>query len=126
MSTKKARGIIEYRAANGDFKSCNDLEKVNGIGKKTVEKLVGICTVGSGTTVASTPIAAPAPVGAVPAVADPTSVNAANGLININTATLDQLKAMGLSPAMAQKAIADRDANGAFKSCKDINALVPR
>lgn len=123
MSTKKARGIIEYRAANGDFKSCNDLEKVNGIGKKTVEKLAGICTVGSGTTVAGTPVAAPAPVGAVPAVADPTSVNAANGLININTATLDQLKAMGLSPAMAQKAIADRDANGAFKSCKDITRV---
>ncbi|HUX64874.1 ComEA family DNA-binding protein [Sulfuricella sp.] len=35
----KAKAIMDYRAKNGPFKSVDDLEKVPGFGKKTVDKL---------------------------------------------------------------------------------------
>ena len=38
IGDKKASVIIEYRKVNGCFKSIDDLSKVKGIGKKTVEK----------------------------------------------------------------------------------------
>ena len=37
----RAEAILEYRTANGPFKSVNDLTKVNGIGKATVQKNKG-------------------------------------------------------------------------------------
>jgi competence protein ComEA len=36
---KKAQAIIEYRTKNGDFKTLDDLNKVSGIGDKTIEKI---------------------------------------------------------------------------------------
>ncbi len=33
----KAQAIVEYRTKNGPFKSVDDLEKVKGFGKKTVD-----------------------------------------------------------------------------------------
>jgi competence protein ComEA len=34
----KAKAIVEYRQANGPFKTVDDLERVPGIGKSTMEK----------------------------------------------------------------------------------------
>jgi competence protein ComEA len=34
----KAKAIIEYRQTNGPFKTVDDLERVPGIGKSTMEK----------------------------------------------------------------------------------------
>lgn len=39
IGPKKAAEIIQYRETNGSFQSVDELEKVSGIGKKTVEKL---------------------------------------------------------------------------------------
>ena len=36
---KKAQTIVDYRAKNGDFKTLDDLNKVSGIGDKTIEKI---------------------------------------------------------------------------------------
>ena len=116
MNTNKARAVIEYRTTNGNFKSCNDLVKVKGIGDKTVAKFADMCVVDSGTEVAN---AAPTPS----PVAAATPVEAAPGMININSATLEQLKAMGLPKNMAEKAFNDRNTNGPFKSCKDITRV---
>lgn len=49
----KAKAIIEYRNKNGAFKSVDDLDKVHGFGKKTVDKVKAEVTVGGA--------AAPAP-----------------------------------------------------------------
>jgi competence protein ComEA len=57
----KAQAIVDYRAANGPFKSVDDLENVKGIGQSTLEKNRGRMTV--------EPVAAPAGQGA--AVAKP-------------------------------------------------------
>ncbi|MGE5026894.1 MAG: ComEA family DNA-binding protein [Betaproteobacteria bacterium] len=41
----KAKAIVDYRTKNGPFKSVDDLEKVPGFGKITVDKLRGDLTV---------------------------------------------------------------------------------
>lgn len=42
----KAKAIVDYRTKNGPFKSVDDLEKVPGFGKKTVDSLRADITVG--------------------------------------------------------------------------------
>jgi competence protein ComEA len=44
----KAQAIVEYRQANGPFKTVDDLEKVKGIGKSTLEKNRSRMAVGAG------------------------------------------------------------------------------
>lgn len=41
----KAQAIVAYRQANGPFKSIQDLTRVKGIGKKTVEDNLNLVTV---------------------------------------------------------------------------------
>ncbi|MCX7628085.1 MAG: helix-hairpin-helix domain-containing protein [Methylophilaceae bacterium] len=43
----KAKAIVEYRKQHGEFKSTDDLEKVPGFGKKSVEKIRKDITVGN-------------------------------------------------------------------------------
>jgi competence protein ComEA len=38
IGDSKAKAIVQYRKTNGKFKSLQDLENVDGIGTKTVEK----------------------------------------------------------------------------------------
>ncbi|MGR8930350.1 MAG: ComEA family DNA-binding protein [Gammaproteobacteria bacterium] len=37
IGPKKAEAIIEYRKEHGDFKTLDDLQKVKGIGEKTIK-----------------------------------------------------------------------------------------
>jgi comEA protein len=39
MTNKKANAIVDYRTKNGAFASVDDLTKVKGLGKKSVDKL---------------------------------------------------------------------------------------
>lgn len=45
IGEKKARNIIEYRAANGAFTSIDEIASVPGIGKKTAENVRDFITV---------------------------------------------------------------------------------
>ncbi|PHV12578.1 ComEA family DNA-binding protein [Chitinimonas sp. BJB300] len=62
IGAKKAKAIVDYRTKNGAFKSVDELEKVSGIGKATVEKLRKDITVGGAATPPSAkPVSAAAP-----------------------------------------------------------------
>ena len=47
IGPKKAEAIVEYRKKNGQFKSVDDLDKVPGFGKSTVDKVRNDLTVGA-------------------------------------------------------------------------------
>lgn len=49
----KAKAIIEFRKKNGNFKSVNDLDKVPGFGKKSLDKVKKDITVGNATAAAA-------------------------------------------------------------------------
>ena len=52
----KAQAIVDYRKANGAFKTVEELKDVKGIGAKRFEKLKGELTVGpAGRSVAAAP-----------------------------------------------------------------------
>ncbi len=44
IGDSKAKAIVQYRKTNGKFKTVQDLENVDGIGTKTVEKNKGNIT----------------------------------------------------------------------------------
>lgn len=48
-----AKRIVDYRTANGPFKTVEDLIKVKGVGKKTFAKMQDRLTVGSSPQVAA-------------------------------------------------------------------------
>lgn len=49
----KAKAIIDYRKKNGNFKSVDELDKVPGFGKKTVDSVKKEITVGNATAAAA-------------------------------------------------------------------------
>lgn len=65
----KAKAIVEYRKANGNFASLEDIKKVKGIGDKTFEKIKPKLSLGGEAAVAA---AEPAPK-AAPKVAPATT-----------------------------------------------------
>lgn len=49
LGPTKAKAIIMYREANGSFRSIDELDKVKGLGKASIDKLKNELTVGAGT-----------------------------------------------------------------------------
>ena len=72
----KAQAIIDYRTKNGPFKTVDDLEKVPGIGPKTLTDIRKDVMV-TGATTKPTPVAEPAKAAAAPAKVDAKASKAA-------------------------------------------------
>jgi competence protein ComEA len=53
IGPSKAKAIIDYRKKNGNFKSVEELDKVPGFGKKTVDSVKKEITVGNATAAAA-------------------------------------------------------------------------
>jgi competence ComEA-like helix-hairpin-helix protein len=146
----KAADIIAWRQANGPFTSPEQLDEVPGIGPATMSRLLPLVSVeGRTITGAATPQVAhdtpasrppepppgdlglviqPAPERSEPAPNDATtsmvSPSPTAGLIDINSASADQLMALpGIGASKAALIVASRGQQGPFASCQDLQRV---
>jgi comEA protein len=134
-----ANAIIEYRNTNGEFRAIDDIKNVKGIGEAKFETIKAFITVGE--TAGDLAETAVTTTDLTSEIADSTSLltystSAATALINLNTASHDELMTIsGVGEATAAKIIAYRDTYG-FKDVSDLllidgigeakyNAIVP-
>ncbi|MDX2176400.1 MAG: ComEA family DNA-binding protein [Candidatus Sumerlaeia bacterium] len=105
----KARAILDDRAAKGPFRSAEDLDRVSGIGPKTVERLRPYLSFG-----AAEPPAAPAPA--------PAAKGGAR--IAVNRASAAELEALaGIGPALAARIVEHRRQRGPIRGERDLLAV---
>ena len=94
-----AKRIVEYRQIHGGFTSPDDLLNVRGIGKSALDRFRAQLTFSGGTY----------------------SSNSTGGLININTASAQELQTLkGIGPALAKRIIEYRQTHGAFSRPEDL------
>jgi competence protein ComEA len=123
IGPSKAAAIIEYRNQHGPFKSVDELDNVPGIGPSTLANLRSMAECGEGSSGGT---AAP-PSGSATGgeqSAPPTRASTGGSRININSATASALQDLpGIGTSKAAAIVADRDANGPFKSCEDLDRV---
>ena len=95
-----AKRIIDYRQSHGGFSRPDDLLNVKGIGRSALEKFRAQLTFSGGVS---------------------RSASSSGGLININTASAQELQRLkGIGPALAKRIVEYRQAHGAFSSPEDL------
>ncbi len=114
-----AEAIVEYREANGPFRSMEDLDKVPRMGPTMMEKLQG--RIDFGNLPADTSASSAAPSTTDPKAA-PAKSSTTSGKVNINTGSLEDLMNLkGVGEATAQKIIDYRKAHGPYKSIDELD-----
>jgi competence protein ComEA len=110
-----AQRIVERRETRGPYRSLADLDSVPGIGPALLAQLAPLVTL---------PPAAAAPVRA-PAAEVRAPVAAGGGRVDVNAASAAELTRLpGIGPALAERIVASRAADGPFRSADDL-ARVP-
>lgn len=129
VGAARALRIVQEREENGPFASVEDLARVPGIGPASIERLRPFLSVdlpGGGGMSART--SAPAP--AVPPGAGPRSDRRAGGPIDLNRATVSQLRELpGVGPVTADRIVAYRDEHGGFQTAEglmEVSGIGPR
>lgn len=117
-----AERIVEHRALSGGFRSVDDLRKVPGIGRATLEQLRPWVYVDGGSESAepqlSLPTMAPPRAGVGPK-------KVANLLepINLNRATAEELQRLpGIGPKLSQRIVEER-LKGGFRTVEDLRRV---
>lgn len=118
LPAKAAERVIAWRTLIGPFKAPEDLARVKGIGKATLEKALPNVGVGDGKTVAK----------GETAFAEEDLLRAGDRtggrLVDINTASPEELAALpGIGKGTARKILEDREANGAFRTVDDLRRV---
>ena len=142
----KSAAIVQFRQTHGPFQSVDDLEKVPGIGARTLESLrplirrsftpaaspsmsdaigpMSSTPVASPTTATENTLAAQGSSPAIPAEIDRPSAFNRSGRINVNTATQSELEELpGIGPALAARIIEHRRRHGPFRSAADLEKV---
>lgn len=112
LGKKTAAAIVAHREKNGPFQKIEDLDKVKGVGKGTLDKLRSQVTVN----------------GAVPAPAKgdakAQALAASGQKVDVNAATAAQLtKLPGIGKGKAKAIVAHREKNGPFKTVDDLASV---
>lgn len=137
----KAAAILEWRNAHGGFSDPAQLDDVPGIGPATLSRLLPLVSVAGapGSTPASVErAAATAPSGSLGLAIEAASPQASQpqatgsspagsssaGRIDINSASASELMSLpGIGASKAAAIVADRDQNGPFASCADLQRV---
>ncbi len=99
----KAAAIIAYRRSHGPFTCPEDLTKVKGIGKATVERLKNLITGYSTTSGVQ---------------------KQANKVVNLNSASVEELESLPMIGPVKAKAIVEyRKTHGSFRSLYDLKKV---
>jgi competence protein ComEA len=119
IGATKANAILKVREELGGFKSVDDLDRVPGIGEKTVERLRPFVEVPGAPDATPTPEATPA---SIEFAAEPAAPKIEKtGIVGINTAGVNDLQRLsGVGPKLADAIIADRIRRGRFKTVDDL------
>ncbi len=123
----KSESIVAYREKiGGAFTSIQQLDDVSGIGPKTLERLSPMLFVPEqAVTQTRMQLGNPALIATNP----PSSLSTATesptkGLVNINTAGLEELQILsGIGEKKAEDILRDRQLNGPFKSVDDLQRV---
>lgn len=126
VGAKTAQSIIEYREANGPFKTLDEVYKSNPKQKKRIDKIMPFITLEGGSVTGLVEQPQPSPVQPVhaPSLPSARAATASPNAVNINTADAKELMALPkIGEKTANAIIEYRNANGAFQSCADLSKV---
>ena len=98
----KASAIVRDRRENGPFRTLEDLERVVGLGEKTVSRLAQHLTLTS----------------------EPFAIRSDEGLLDLNRAALEDIVQLpGIGPELARRIVEFRHRSGGFRELDDLLAV---
>lgn len=113
-----AARIVADREANGRYRRLGDLERVAGIGARTVERLAPHVTLRPGPAGAGVGRIAGSSGGRSP------GADAAPDRVDLNRAGADELAGLpGIGPVLAARIVAYRDSAGSFPDLQSLTAV---
>jgi competence protein ComEA len=128
IGPSKAAAIIEYRNTHGAFTSLSGLDAVPGIGPATLSNIGPLVEFGEAGEAPSQPAPAEEPPASSSSSSGSSgggaSSGSSGGAVNVNTASASELQTLpGIGASKAQAILDDRNANGPFASCSDLQRV---
>ena len=124
--------IVADREANGRYRSLADLDRVSGVGEKTLEALAPHLALRPAATIpssphrgsAASPALTPRTRPARPIASSPSGRAPGGTPLDLNRATAAELETLpGIGPVLAARIVAYRDSVGRFDAVSDLSAV---